>query len=322
MPKVPNVVVIGGGTGTPVVLNSLKKYNVNLTAIVAVTDNGSHSGELRRQLNILPPGDIRNCLVALSEADQSLKDLFSYRFKEGFLKGTSIGNLFIAGLTQIHGSFKAGLEETSRILKVKGNVIPATWDDSHICAELSDGTIVETETEVDKEGKSPIKRVFLKPNNVKPSKEALDAIKNADMLILGPTSIYTSILPVILINGFVDAIRDSDAKKVFVCNIVTQPGQTDGYTVSKHVQALENHLGKGVLSHVIINTGVPGKNVIKYYEENSAFLSKDDSEKLKEIGLIKVNVIEDKIQNKPSELALIRHDPEKLGDVLIDLIEG
>lgn len=320
MHKTPNVVVIGGGTGAPVVLNSLKKYNVNLSAIVAVTDNGGHSGSLRNELNMLPPGDLRNCLLALSEADSGLKELLSYRFVDGSLAGTNMGNLFIAALVKTHGSFKSGFEEACRILKVKGNVIPATWDDTHICAVLSDESIVETEKEVDKEDKLPIKKVFLKPDNVKPAQEALDAIKDADLLVMGPTSLYTSIMPVILIDGFVDAIRQSNAKKIFILNIVTQPGQTDGYTVSKHVQVLEKYLGKGILSHVIVNTGTPKEDVVKYYEEHNAFLSKDDSEKLKNINVIKADVIEDSIENKWSELGLIRHNPEKLGKVLIELI--
>lgn len=320
--KTPNVVVIGGGTGVPVVLNGLKKYNVNLTAIVAVTDTGGHSGFLREELGILPPGDIRNCLIALSDADPTLKEVLSYRFSNDPLAGTNIGNLFLSALTQIHGSFQTALEEASRILKVKGKVFPSTWENVHICARLSDGTIVETEKEVDKENKPPIEEVFLKPSNVKASKEAIDAIKRANIIVIGPASLYTSILPNLLLKDLAKSIKKSKAKKIFVSNIMTQPGQTDNYTVSRHIEILEKYVGGKFLSHGILNSKIPNKEILEYYKKNKAFLTEDDSNKLKKIFVIKADLVEEKIESKWSELASIRHNPDKLGTLLIKLIQG
>jgi uncharacterized cofD-like protein len=316
----PKVVAIGGGTGLPMVLSGLKEHTKNLTAIVTVTDSGRSSGMLRKDLNILPPGDLRNCLVALSDSEQLLLDLFGYRFKNGGLEGHSFGNLFIAVLAKTTGSFEKAIKEASRILAIKGKVLPSTLQDTHICAELEDGKIVEQEFNVREPGKSPIKRVFLK-NEVKPLDEALEAIKEADLIVLGPGSLFTSILPNLLVKGMSKAIGESKAKKVYIPNIMTQPGQTDNFSLSMHVSQIEKYLGAGSLDLVLLNSKKPSEALLKKYVKEKAFLVERDLEKLPK----NVKVVEDDLLEKESEQVLwqkqylLRHDPKKLGKALFKL---
>ncbi|MAG22135.1 MAG: hypothetical protein CL943_02415 [Candidatus Diapherotrites archaeon] len=316
----PKVVAIGGGTGLPMVLNSLKDYTKNLTAIVTVTDSGRSSGMLRKDLHILPPGDIRNCLIALSDSEELLLDLFRYRFDNGGLEGHSFGNLFIAALTKTTGSFEKALKEVSRILAIKGQVLPSTLQDTHICAELEDGTIVEEEFNVRAPDKSPIKRVFLK-HKVKPLEDALKAIEEADLIVLGPGSLFTSIIPNLLVEDLSKAIGKSKAKTVYVANIMTQPGQTDSYSLSMHVFQIEKYLGK-CLDEVLFNNKKPTKELIERYKKDDAFIVENDPEKIcKDIKLVPVDLLE-KESNQVlwQKQYLLRHDPEKLGKALLDLV--
>ncbi|MFH1545012.1 MAG: uridine diphosphate-N-acetylglucosamine-binding protein YvcK [archaeon] len=321
------VVAIGGGTGLPNVLFGLKKFTANLTAIVTVTDSGRSSGRLRRELNVLPPGDIRNCLVALSDSEKLMKDLFQYRFfGENELNGHSFGNLFIAALAKLTGSFEKGIEKASNILAIKGRVLPSTLEDVYLCAELKNGEMIERE-EVIRSKALPIKKVFLKPSNAKPLNKAVKAIMDADAIVIGPGSLFTSIIPNLLVNGIPEAIKKSKAKKIYVSNIVTQPDQTKNFTVSEHVKTIEEYLGKRVIDFVIINNMPPPKNLLKKYREEDSGLVKANKKELKKINakIIEENLIEKiKEEKKPllwEKKYLLRHDPFKLAECILRTVK-
>ena len=261
----PRVVCIGGGTGLPIVLQGLKDFTSNLAAVVTVTDAGRSSGRIRNDFGVLPPGDMRNCLVALSDSGQLLNDLFQYRYDEGTLEGMSFGNLFIATMAKITGSFEGAVRETSRLLAIQGKVLPSTYGDVHLCAKLDDGRIVEGEVDVRALGKPPILDVFLNPPDVKANDEAINEILRADLIVIGPGSLYTSIVANLLVPAVPEAIRASKAKVVYVCNIVTQPGQTGGHSVADHIAAVQRYLGEDVLDGVLVNSNIPPQEVLDRY---------------------------------------------------------
>ncbi len=254
----PRVVVIGGGTGLSSLLRGLKVYTNNLTAIVTVADDGGSSGELRRSTGILPPGDIRNCLIALSNDEALLSQIFQYRFSSGAgLNGHSLGNLFITAMTDITGSFEEAVSEAGRVLAVEGRVLPATLHDVRLVAtihkpELGKDIQVKGESEIPKQG-GIIRRVWLEPNNPHAFPPALQAILSADLIVIGPGSLYTSLLPNLLVPDLADAVRASRALKFFVCNVATQPGETDDYSCGDHVATVEKHLGGPIFDLVIVN---------------------------------------------------------------------
>jgi len=252
----PKVVAIGGGHGLSTLLRGLKAHTSNITAIVTVADDGGSSGRLRRELGVPPPGDFRNCIVALADDEALTTRLFQYRFGEGVsLDGHSFGNLFIAAMVGITGSFERAILESSRVLAVQGRILPSTLENVTLCAEFKEeggpGWIAG-ESRIPHAG-YPIERVFLKPDGVRAYPESLRAILEADLIIIGPGSLFTSILPNLLVEDIVRAIRASQAVKVYVCNVATQPGETDGFDVGDHVAALERHIGKGVFQYVVAN---------------------------------------------------------------------
>ena len=322
----PKVVAVGGGTGLPILLEGLKHYTRDLTAVVAVTDSGRSSGKIRKDLGVPPPGDIRNCLVALAESEELVHKLFQYRFENGSLEGMTMGNLFIAALAKVTGSFEEALKETSRILAIRGKVLPSTTVDTHICAELSDGRIVEEELNVRKPDKPRIKRAFLNIKDVPASEEAVEEIMKADYIIIGPGSLYTSVISNLLVEGIADAIRLSKATTAYVCNIVTQPGQTDGYCASDHVEAILEQVGAEALDCVLVNNKVPPPEVLEAYARAGAELVKVDEE-LYHLG---VQVIEADLLEKLKggtrvlweKQDLLRHDPDKLARLIIGLNSG
>lgn len=254
----PRVVVIGGGHGIATVLRGMKAHTHNLTAVVSVADDGGSSGELRRELGILPPGDIRNCLAALSNDEALLTQLFQYRFGgNGALGGHSFGNLFLSALTDITGSFEQAITESGRVLSVYGQVLPATLHDVRLVADVQ---VAQMPGEVRVKGESKIpkaagrvRRLWLEPNNAAAYPPTVQALLNADLIIIGPGSLYTSILPNLLVPELRAAIRASKALKIYICNLVTQAGETDLYTCSDHLRAIEEHLGKGVLDIILCN---------------------------------------------------------------------
>ncbi len=317
------VVAIGGGTGLPIILEAMKNHTDNITAIVTVTDTGRSSGLLRKELNILPPGDIRNCLISLSNSEKLLCDLFKYRFKSGKLNGHNFGNLFIAALTKITGSFEKAIKETSKILELKGKVLPSTLDDAHICAELEDGRIVVGEVNILKTDKAPIKKVYLDAESVKPLPEAINAIKEADIIIFGPGSLFTSIITNLLIKDLARAVRKSKAKKIYICNIATQPGQTDNFKASDHVRRIIQYLGPNVLDLVILNNKMPKKDILLRYEKEGSFLVENDIDEIEKLGprvLVDSLIYDDKRDDVWNRQDYLRHHPDKLARVVLKAI--
>jgi uncharacterized cofD-like protein len=310
----PKIVVLGGGTGLSTLLRGLKKVSTNLTAIVTVFDDGGSSGRLRREQGILPPGDIRNCLVALAEAEPLLTQLFTHRFKGGDLDGHSFGNLFIASMSQVTGDLETAVKECSKVLAIRGRVLPTTLRDVSLCAEMSDGIVVEGESAITKAG-GTIRRVFLKPDRVPPLQDALDAIADADLVVLGPGSLYTSVIPNLLVEGVVGALRRSRALKVYVCNVMTQQGETRGFRASDHVRALLQQGGRGLFDYVLVNTRRPrNQELLARYSREGAEPVDPDVDAIRALGLRPVS--EDLI----SEEELVRHDSRKIATVLLHLL--
>src|SRR5579871_6313828 len=257
----PRIVVIGGGTGLSVALRGLKSITDNLTAIVTVADDGGSSGRLRRDLGILPPGDFRNCMVALADVEPLMEELFQYRFDHGGeLEGHSFGNLFFVAMSEVTGNFERAIEESSRVLAVRGRVLPSTLADVTLCAEMDDGTTVCGESAITKSIRG-VRRVYLQPDHPRAHPEAIQAIYDADLIVVGPGSLYTSVLPNLLVGGVCDALMRARGLQVYVCNVATQPGETDGYGIREHVQALRSHMPGNHLPfhHVLANSlvGLP-----------------------------------------------------------------
>jgi uncharacterized cofD-like protein len=314
------ILAIGGGTGLPIALEGLKTYSENLTAIVTVTDSGRSSGVIREQYGILPPGDVRNCLVALSETEEQEKDLyqlFQYRFNKGSLNGMSLGNLLMAALTDITGSFDQAIKKASKILTIKGRVLPSTLTSTHICAELKDGSVVEEEFNVRSPQKAPIERVFLKSNDVECPPDAISEIEKADIIVIGPGSLYTSVISNLLVGGIKAALQRTKAVKIYLCNIVTQPGQTDNYTASDHIKAIIKYLGEGILDYVLVNNNFPREEIIeKYRKQDADIVALDENLEKNNVAIEVTDLIENIEQKRVlwEKQDLIRHDPEKLAD--------
>jgi uncharacterized cofD-like protein len=256
----PKVVAIGGGTGLSTLLRGLKEHTTNLTAVVTVADDGGSSGRLRRELGILPPGDVRNCIAALADAEPLMTSLFQYRFSDGSgLAGHSFGNLFIVAMSGVVGNFEDAIRQTSRVLAVRGQIIPSTLANVTLCARTDEAGTIQGESSISEtKAKGRIKEVFLQPENPPAHPETVRAILEADVIILGPGSLYTSVLPNLLVEGVRRAFVASPALKVYVCNVATQPGETDSFKLSDHVAAIEEHIGGHFLHRVVVNTNIGG----------------------------------------------------------------
>jgi len=311
----PKIVAIGGGTGLSTMLKGIKKITNNITAIVTVGDDGGSSGRLREEMGILPPGDIRNCIAALADDDDIVTQLFQYRFKTGEgLEGHSFGNLFITAMTAICGDMITAIKESSKVLLIRGKVIPATTDDMRLIAKMEDGSIVKGESQIPESGKKIIE-LSCEPEVCKPSNEVIEAIHNADLIILGPGSLYTSIIPNLLVEGISKAIQNAKAKKIYVCNIMTQPGETDNYNASDHIKALFDHMkkcgavesSKPLFDAVLINNQLPN-NLAKKYEEKDSLPVEIDTAEIKKLGL---EVVTSKLIQDNKE-GLVRHSPARL----------
>ncbi|HEV7665411.1 MAG TPA: uridine diphosphate-N-acetylglucosamine-binding protein YvcK [Chloroflexota bacterium] len=307
----PRIVCIGGGTGMPTVLRGLKHHSANITAIVTVGDDGGSSGRLRREHGILPPGDFRNNIVALAEVEPLMARLFQYRFGEGSaLGGHSFGNLFVLAMTGVTGSFEHALRETSRVLAVQGTILPSTLQDVEICAEFSDGSEVCGESQIPQAGK-PIERIRLRPEHPGAQPEAVKAILEADLVVLGPGSLYTSVVPNLLVEGIAKALIQTDALKIYVCNVATQPGETDGYDVDAHVAALVRHLPGQVNPLDLVIATVHPEGTVTPQADIALLVAGPDRGGHPRI--VVDNVVRD---DHP-----LRHDPEKLATVLMRVYE-
>ncbi|AOM81974.1 gluconeogenesis factor YvcK family protein [Salisediminibacterium beveridgei] len=309
------VVVIGGGTGLSVLLRGLKTFPVDISAIVTVADDGGSSGRLREELNIPPPGDIRNVLVALSEVEPLFEDLFQHRFDQGAgLSGHSLGNLLIAGMSSVMGDFSRGVQEISRVLNVKGTVIPVSNQHLTLHARFRDGSTCAGESKIPLIGK-PIERVYLEPANPIPSSEAIQALEEANLIILGPGSLYTSIIPNLMVPGIREGLMESKAPKVYICNVMTQPGETDGYTVGDHIQAIDDHLQAKVIDSVIMNTQtIPFSYRERYMGEGAEPVAIDQAR----LDEWKIRTIDDELLSFENEL--LRHNAIKLSQRLLSLM--
>ena len=310
----PRLVAIGGGTGISTLLSGLKQYTTNITAIVTVADDGGSSGRLREEFDMLPPGDIRNCLVALADSEPLVQRLFQYRFAEdSVLKGHNFGNLFITAMTKITGDFERAVKASSQVLAVRGRVVPSTGAKVRLVAEHHDGSITMGESNISR-AVNPVRRVYLEPSVVPPSLDALEAIREADAIILGPGSLYTSIIPNLLVEQIADAIVQSRALKIYICNVMTQQRETANFTASDHVKALIAHASPGILQLCVVNTRhVPGE-LLERYKAEEAFPVEADVERINALGYRVVT--EDIISTDD----FVRHDPEKLGKVIIQLV--
>lgn len=311
--KGPKVVAIGGGTGLSNLLRGLKEFTSNITAIVTVADNGGSSGKLRDELDILPPGDIRNCLVALADQEPLMEDLFQYRFhKKGDLRGHSFGNLFIAAMTEVLGDFEEAVEESSKVLAIQGKVLPSTNQNVNLGAIYEDGTEILGESEIPNEQKS-IKGVYLEPGSVQITARAKNALLEADYILVGPGSLYTSLLPNLLVKGMVDAIQNSKAKKIFITNVMTQPGETTGYSAYDHLKVVYDHIGKQIFDYTIVNRNGSRKDLLEKYAEEGAYPVDNDIDKLRKLN---IEIVEGKLIQTGD---YIRHDPHKLAELLVEL---
>ena len=253
--KGPRIVSLGGGTGLSALLRGIKEYTGNLTAIVTVADDGGSSGKLRAQYRILPPGDFRQCLTALAEAEPLMTDLFQYRFTTGALEGHAFGNLFIMAMAEITGDFEHALRESGKVLAVRGTILPSTVHDVTLVAELADGQEAVGESRIPL-SMMPIRHVYLEPRHVLINPEAEQAILDAELITVGPGSLYTSILPNLLVEGMVSTLKKAKAPKVYICNVATQRGETDGFSVADHLDALEQHVGGDVFDYVLVNSNL------------------------------------------------------------------
>ena len=329
MQRLPRVVTIGGGTGSYSALLGLKKHPLKLSAIVNMIDDGGSSGVLRDELGVLPPGDVRQCLVALAESSTTLRKLFNYRFEEGGLKGHTFGNIFLSALEKETGSFKKAISEAGKILRTRGNVVPVTFTKSVLCADLMDGTTIVGQHHVDvvegKEERAQIKKISLKPL-AKLNEDAKRAIDEADYIIIGPGDLYTSILPNILVKGVPQAIISSKAKKIFVMNLMTKYGQTTGYGTKKHFEELESYLGKGIIDFVLINSEVPRKKVLDWYAQYEEKPVKDNLKTNGKYKITKADLLKDVVlKNNHADVlrrSIIRHDSKKLADQVMELINN
>ncbi len=310
--KGPKIVVVGGGTGLGTILRGLKELTYNLTAIVTVADDGGSSGRLRQEFGILPPGDIRNCLVAMADIEPLMERLMQYRFAgNSNLAGHSFGNLFLTVMTDITGDFEQAIRESSKVLAVRGQVLPATLENVTLKAVMADGSIVSGESAITA-SELAIDKVFLEPPQIKPLREAINAINEADLIILGPGSLYTSIIPNLLVEEIAETIRNAAATKLYICNAMTQPGETDHYTASDHVAAIINHAGQGLIDVAVLNTEEIPQAILDRYAEEGAAPVLADFEKVKALGVAPFGF------DVITKTNVIRHDAGKLAQMVLN----
>ncbi len=325
------IVTIGGGTGSFTLLSGLKKYAVDISAIVSMADDGGSTGVLRDELGVLPPGDVRQCLVALSDSSKMLRSLMNYRFEEGGLKGHNFGNLFLSALEKINKSFSKGVEEASGILNVKGNVIPVTDQDTNLFMELNDGKKICGENEINHNfniEKIGIKKNYLSPR-AEANKSAVEKILEADIVIIGPGNHYCSIVPNLLVTGIAEAIRKTKAVVVYNCNLVNKKGHTEKFTLDEYVDSINKYIGSERIDFVTFNVKKPSTKLIEKYESQNELLVKfEENKNLKrKYRIVRANILSNKKPKyaKTDSLAIqrafIRHDSDKLAKILMMILE-
>jgi len=315
------IVTIGGGTGLSTLLEGLKQFTSNITAIVTVADEGGSSGKIRKEFDVLPPGDIRNCLVALADTSPLMEELFQYRFNENTaFSGHSFGNIFILAMSRVATDFEEAVKQSSKILAIRGQVVPSTLNKIRLVAELEDGTTTYGENLItERENPSPIKNVSLEPKDCVPTNSALDAIREADAIIFGPGSLFTSIVPNLLIGSMADEINNSQGIKICACNIMTQHGETDSYKASDHIKKILDNTNIRKVDYCIVNNSAIPKELADRYAKENAFQVNPDTDGVKGLGVtpIEDNLISSRLI-KGKEY--IRHNPRRLAKTIIDII--
>jgi uncharacterized cofD-like protein len=309
----PKIVAIGGGTGLSTLLRGLKQYSSNITAIVTVADDGGSSGRLRREMGILPPGDIRNCIAALADEEKLLTELFQYRFHAGDgLSGHSFGNLFISAMTEITGDLEQAIDASAKVLAIRGKVLPATLTDVSLWAKLADGRLIEGESKIT-EAMGQIRQIGCHPADPVALPAALAAIKEADYIIIGPGSLYTSIIPNLLVPAIRQALAQVTVPRVYVCNIMTQPGETDNYSVADHIRAIEKVCEERVFDAVLAQRTSPSPQSLELYAQEHShpvFLDRE------EVGKMGYRIVLANVMAEDEVTAKVRHDPQRLARVL------
>jgi uncharacterized cofD-like protein len=323
-----SVVTIGGGTGSFVVLSGLKNYGLDISAIIAMTDSGGSTGKLRDQLGVLPPGDLRQALIALSEASEIWRKLFTYRFETGDLEGHNFGNIFLSAIEKITDSNQEAIDRAADILQTAGRVIPITFDDCTLCAKYDDGSVVEGEADIDagvKKGVA-IEKLFLKPS-ASINLEAKRVIERANVLILGPGDLHTSIIPNLVVSGVPEILQYVKARKILVVNLMAKVGQTEGFKVSDFIDEIEKYTGEGFLNYVVVNSRKPSRKLIERYREvDRADLVEDNvGGTYRRAKIIRADILSDDAYKRSSsdkvKRSFIRHDPDKLAKVLYKLVK-
>lgn len=314
----PNVVVIGGGSGLNTVLKGLKKYTSNITAIVTVSDYGKEKNESRKKLELLPIDDIKDSIISLANDEDMMENLLNTELKNKNLQGLTFGDIFFTTMKEQYGNFSESVEKSKDVLNIVGKVLPVTLDEMQICAELSDGTIIEKRDKIkdvvyDKVTK--IERVFINPSNCTPAPGVLEAISNADAIIIGPGSLYTNVIPNLLIKNVSKTIKESNAIKIYVSNIMTEPGQTDNYSLSEHIKAIIDHAGKGVIDYCIYDSGEIIPEFIKIYNRRGQDVVEQDIQKSKELG---IKLLEKNLSQIVGDN--IRHNTEAVAESVVELI--
>lgn len=322
-----NIVIIGGGTGTFTLLSGLREFPTNNSVIVASSDDGGSTGRLRQDLNVFPPGDLRQCLLGLSYTEKLMQELFAYRFEKGELKGHTVGNIILAALSKIAGGIEPAIKMVAKMLNVRGEVVPVTLFPTQLSAVLQDGEKIVGEHNIDEPRvriRSMIKHLTLKPS-APANPRALTALKKADVIVFGPGDLFTSILPNLLVKGIVKAIDESYAKKVLVVNLMTKPGQTEGFKAEDFVKILNQYLGKKKIETVIVNTKKPGKGQLNRYQKAGAKFVEPEINKLKksQVDVISADLLSENVFIKASsdmlERSFLRHDPKKLAKLIYNL---
>lgn len=314
----PKVVVIGGGTGLNTVLEGIKKYTNNITAIVTVSDYGKKATNSRKELDLLPLEDIKNGIVALADNEEEMKKIMNYHFRTNQLMGLSFGDIYMLATKELYGNMAESIQKSSNILKITGKVLPATLDEINICAELKDGTIVEERekiSDITYHKATKINRIYITPSNCIPAPGVLEAIKEADAIIIGPGSLYTNVIPNLLIKNVAKTIKESKAIKIYISNIMTEPGQTDDYSIADHIEALVEHVGKGIVDFCICDTGEVTPEFVRRYNKMGADLVEQDLSKVSEKG---ITIIQKDMSMIKQDL--IRHDPDAVASAIIELI--
>ena len=314
--KGPNIVVIGGGTGLNTVLTGLKNYTNNLTAIVTISDYGEEISTSRKELEMLPMGDVKDSIISLASNEEEVEKLLNYQFSKGKLKGLNFSDIYFSAMKEVNGNFEDSVIRSNEVINMIGKVIPVTLDEMNITAELANGYIIKEKSkipEIVSDKITKINRIFLNPSNCRPAPGVVEAIKNADCIIIGPGSLYTNVIPNLLVNGVTKEIKESMAIKVYVSNIMTEPGQTDNYTVSDHLNAIIEHCGNGVVDYCIYDTGEIIPEFIKKYNLEGQDLVDQDIEKVKGIKFLQRNLSMIKDEK-------IRHDPNLVAQSIIELI--